>query len=245
MPSGDRVARKRPQARRLRAAGHRVSTAPTVKPNDDGHDSILAKTIGRSRLIVIVAVIAVLLAAFSLFLLGAIIAVETVVEAWYGVFAETLGPTDLTVRFLEIVSVMLKAVVFYLIGVGFYSLFISPLNLTIAMGIETLNDLETKIISVVIVIMAVHFLQRFIQHEETIDLLMMAGALALATLALVYFKTHAYREAKETKEERTQAQQHARKEMFRESHEEHDVEHGNGTNVTLRDAGANEPQQPD
>src|SRR5690606_2495273 len=233
------------QARRLRGGRIGHASARDVNPNDNGHDSFLAKTIGRSRLIVIVAVIAVLLAAFSLFLLGAIIAFKTVIEAWYGVFAETIGPTDLTVRFLEIVSVMLKAVVFYLIGVGFYSLFISPLNLTIAMGIETLNDLETKIISVVIVIMAVHFLQRFIQHDETMDLLMMAGALALATLALVYFKTHAYREAKETKDERTQAQQHARKEMFRESHEEHDVEHGGETEVALRDAGADEEQRPD
>lgn len=217
-----------------------------MKPNnDDGHDSFLAKTIGRSRLIVIVAVIAVLLAAFSLFLLGALIAIETVAEAWYGVFAGTMGPTDLTVRFLEIVSVMLKAVVFYLIGVGFYSLFISPLNLTIAMGVETLNDLETKIISVVIVIMAVHFLQRFIQHEDTLDLLLIAASLTLVTLALVYFKTHTYREAKETKQERTQAQEHARKEMFHESHEEHDVEQGGETSVTLRDAGANETQRPD
>lgn len=195
-----------------------------MEKQDDGHDSFIAKAIGRSRMIVIVAVIAVLLAAFSLFLLGAIIAVQTVAEAWHGVFADTIGPTDLTVRFLEIVSVMLKAVVFYLIGVGFYSLFISPLNLTIAMGVETLADLEVKIISVIIVIMAVHFLQRFIQHNEAIDLLMIAGALAIATLALVYFKSHAFEEAKQIKEQRTRAQAQARKEMFSHAHEEHDVE---------------------
>ncbi|MFO7189047.1 MAG: YqhA family protein [Pseudomonadota bacterium] len=190
----------------------------------DTHDSAAARLIGRSRLIVLVAVVAVLLAAFSLFLLGAIIALKTVAEAWQGVLAATLGPTDLTVRFLEIVSVMLKAVVFYLIGVGFYSLFISPLNLTVAMGIETLNDLETKIISVVIVIMAVHFLQRFIQHQDALDLVLVAGALAMATAALVYFKVHSFREAERAKTQRTPGQKRAREEMFRHAHEEHDIQ---------------------
>jgi uncharacterized membrane protein YqhA len=194
-----------------------------MKTNDDGHDSYFAKAIGRSRMIVIVAVIAVLLAAFSLFLLGAVIALETVYTSWHGVLAGTLGATDLTVRFLEIVSVMLKAVVFYLIGVGFYSLFISPLNLTIALGVETLNDLETKIISVVIVIMAVHFLQRYIQHDTGNDILLMAGSLSAVTIALVLFKVFAHREAQETKRERTQAQEHAREEMFHHAHEEHDM----------------------
>ncbi|HEY9380684.1 MAG TPA: YqhA family protein, partial [Burkholderiales bacterium] len=74
-----------------------------MKSTDDGHDSYFAKAIGRSRMIVIVAVIAVLLAAFSLFLLGAVIALETIYTSWHGVLAGNLGPTDLTVRFLEIV----------------------------------------------------------------------------------------------------------------------------------------------
>ena len=215
-------------ARRLRGACQHVAKRLPIrmKSTDDGHDSYFAKAIGRSRMIVIVAVIAVLLAAFSLFLLGAVIALETIYTSWHGVLAGNLGPTDLTVRFLEIVSVMLKAVVFYLIGVGFYSLFISPLNLTIALGVETLNDLETKIISVVIVIMAVHFLQQFIQQKSAMDILLAAGALSVVTIALVFFKIHAHREAKEIKQERTMAQQHAREEMFQRAHEEHDVKQG-------------------
>ena len=44
------------------------------------------------------------------------------------------------------------------IGVGLYSLFIAPLNLTVSLGVETLSDLESKVLSVVVVIMAVTFL---------------------------------------------------------------------------------------
>lgn len=47
----------------------------------DDHDSIAARLIGRSRMIVIVAV---MLSAFSLFLLGAVIAVETI---WFSLAA--------------------------------------------------------------------------------------------------------------------------------------------------------------
>lgn len=118
---------------------------PTLPvPIDDQHGSPLARLICRSRIIVIVAVAAVMASAISLFLLGAALAGETIWSAWRQVLGGEIGTTLLTVRFLEIVTVMLKAVFFYIIGVGLYSLFISPLNVTVALGVETLNDLETK-----------------------------------------------------------------------------------------------------
>ncbi len=62
--------------------------------------------------------------------MGAVLAVLRVWDASLGLLhGELGGSTDLTVAFLEIVSVMLKAVVFYIIGIGLYSLFIAPLNL--------------------------------------------------------------------------------------------------------------------
>ena len=189
----------------------------------DDHDTPLARLIGRSRLIVVVAVLAVLLAAFSLFLLGAYLAAENVYSAWSGVLGGDVQSTDLTVRFLEIVTVMLKAVFFYLIGVGFYSLFISPLNVTVAMGVETLNDLETKVISVIIVIMGVHFLEHFIQWVDPMITLQQAASLALVVTALVFFKIFAHREARDTKRHRPEAVEEARREMFEHSHEQHDI----------------------
>ena len=132
--------------------------------------SPLARTIGRSRFVVMIAVAAVMMVALSLFLLGAILAALSVWDAWKGVFEGRIGSTDLTVEFLEVVSVMLKAVVFYIIGVGLYSLFMAPLNPTVALGVETLNDLESKVISVVIVILAVTFLEHFIRWERPVEM---------------------------------------------------------------------------
>lgn len=187
---------------------------------DPKTDTQLAWLIGRSRLIVVVAVLAVLLAAFSLFLLGAWLALTTVWTTWRDVAGGEIGSTDIILRFLEIVTVMLKAVFFYLIGVGFYSLFISPLNVTVALGVESLNDLESKIISVIVVIMAVDFLERFIRGEG-LDLLYSAASLAVVVAALVFFKICTNREGHETRMRRDQ--ELARLEMFERAHEKQDV----------------------
>lgn len=192
-------------------------------PQADGHDTPFARLIGRSRVIVVVAVIAVLLTAFSVFLLGAYLALQEIWHAWSGVIEGSEQSTELTVRFLEIVTLMLKAVFFYLIGVGLYSLFIAPLNVTVALGVESLNDLEAKVISVVIVIMGVHFLERFIQWSDPLETLQHAASLALVVGALVVFKFFAHREAHEVKRQRPESMERAKKEMFERDHEQHDV----------------------
>jgi uncharacterized membrane protein YqhA len=86
---------------------------------------------------VLVPVLAVLLAAFSLFLLGTVQAVGGVWRAWGGVIQGRTEVPDLSVTFLRAVAVMLEA-----------CLFIAPLNLAVALGVETLNDLEERVISV-------------------------------------------------------------------------------------------------
>lgn len=189
-------------------------------------DTPLAWLIGRSRLIVVLAVLAVLLAAFSLFLLGAWLSVTTVWSTWRDVAGNDVGSTEIVVRFLEIVTVMLKAVFFYLIGVGFYSLFIAPLNVTVALGVETLNDLESKIISVIVVILAVDFLERYIGTENGIDIVYSAVSLAVVVAALVFFKIYTNREGKQAAKRRDQDR--ARLEMFERAHEKQDVAKATG-----------------
>ena len=129
--------------------------------------------------------------------------------------------TALTVRFLEIVTVMLKAVFFYLIGVGLYSLFISPLNLTVALGVKTLSDLEAKIMRGVIVILAVSFMELFIAERGDMTVLISAAALALAVIALVLFQWHAHRAGLDHSDHRPGEVEHAKAELFEHSHERH------------------------
>jgi uncharacterized membrane protein YqhA len=198
----------------------------------------LGRLIGRSRLIVLFAVLAVLLAAFSLFLLGTVQAVTSVWSAWSRVFVEHLGFTDLTVQFLEIVSTMLKAVVFYLIGVGLYSLFIAPLNVAVSLGVETLHDLESKVINVVVVIMAVTFLEHFVLWKAPLETLQFAAALALVVGALVLFQLYSHRAKEAQKAAEPDVQARAKHEMFERDREKHHVQEDEVTKRAGRESDA-------
>lgn len=189
----------------------------------------LSQTLGRTRYVVLLAVIAVMLVAITLFLMGTIQAFVGVWDAWrrfaesrFGL-AEADVSVNLTVKFLEIVSTMLKAVVFYIIGVGLYSLFIAPLNVTVALGVETLSDLESKVVSVVIVIMGITFLEHFIAWEEPLQTLQFGGALALVVGALVFFQTYSHRAKEDQKEHNPDAQKRAQRALTQNEGEEHTI----------------------
>jgi uncharacterized membrane protein YqhA len=197
-------------------------------PTDDGIDrrepavplAPFARAIGRTRYVVLAAVAAVLLVAMALFILGAALAVLRVWDAGLGLLhGELGGSTDLTVEFLEVVSVMLKAVVFYIIGIGLYSLFIAPLNLTTALGVETLNDLETKVVSVVVVIMAVTFLGHFIRWEQPTNTLLFGATLAVVVAALVLFQAYTHRAKEDQRRHNPDTQMRAKRELFDEDRE--------------------------
>jgi uncharacterized membrane protein YqhA len=193
-----------------------------------------SQSIGRTRYVVLLAVMAVMLVALSLFVLGTIQAVLGVWNTWIeaistgfrSISEETAtssgsGTAALTVRFLEIVSTMLKAVVFYIIGIGLYSLFIAPLNVTVALGVETLNDLETKVISVVIVIMGVTFLEHFIRWEDPIETLQFGAALAVVVFALVVFQLYSHRAKEDQKSNDPDVQKRAQRDLFQSDDEEY------------------------
>jgi len=192
-------------------------------PEKPGALSGLGTAIGRTRFIVLLAVIAVLLVAISLFLMGAVLAFTSIWKAWGGMVAGNAESSRLTVSFLEIVNVMLEAVVFYLVGVGLYSLFIGPLNVAIALGVETLNDLEDKIISVVVAILAVHFLEHFIQWKEPMETLQFGVALSVVVFSLVLFQIYSHRSKEDQKAHNPDVQARAQQKMFVQGDEAHEV----------------------
>lgn len=181
------------------------------------------RAIGRTRYVVLLAVIAVMLVAVSLFVLGAVQAALGVWHAWQEALHGGVNSTNLTVEFLEIVSTMLKAVVFYIIGVGLYSLFIAPLNLTASLGVESLNDLESKVVSVVIVIMAVTFLGHFIRWENPSEMLQRGASFSIVVAALVLFQFYNHRSKEDQQAHRPDVQVRAKREMFQEHKEGREI----------------------
>lgn len=195
-------------------------------PPGEQQRSILAplgRVIGRSRYVVLVAVVAVLLVAVSLFLLGAVLAFKEVWHAWAALFHGRLNSTDLTVNFLEVVSMMLKAVVFFIVGIGFYSLFIAPLNVAVALDVRTLHDLESKVVSVVVVILAVTFLEHFILWEKPLETLQHGAAMALVVAALVVFQLYSHRAKEDQQADAAGTHERAQRDLFRDDREEQEV----------------------
>lgn len=200
-----------------------------MKNNESQEDQPFARfgrLIGRSRYVVLLAVVAVMLVSASLFVLGAIGACKSIYMSWSALFAEgDAGSTEQVVQSLSIIGVMLRAVVFYLIGVGLYSLFIAPLNLTVALGVESLSDLETKVISVVIVILAISFLQQFIRWERPIELMQTGLTMAAVIAALVLFQFNSRRATEFSKKNQPDVQKRAQAEMFQEDKEAREITH--------------------
>lgn len=160
----------------------------------------------------------------ALFLLGTGVAAHKLWLITRSLMEGQFNATEVTVEFLEVVSVMLKAVVFYLVGVGLYSLFIAPLNLTVVLGVETLSDLESKVVSVVIVIMSVTFLEHFIAWKNPDQLLKFAAALALTILPLVAFQFLSHRVREDQRRHRPDTQSRAQKRLFQQDTETREVE---------------------
>lgn len=182
-----------------------------------------SQAIGHSRYIVLVAVAAVMLVAVSLFLLGAIQAFISVWHAWEAVVRIERESTQLTLQFLEVVSVMLKAVVFYIIGVGLYSLFVAPLNITVSLGVQTLSDLESKVISVVVVILGVTFLEHFVQWQDPLATLQFGAAMAVVIVALVFFQRHNHQAKEEQRQHHPNEQAKAQQHMFDHKNEKAEI----------------------
>ena len=197
--------------------------ARTAPPSHTPTVSRFSAIIGRSRFIVVLAVLAVMLVAVSLFLLGTWKAVLGVYHAWPDVLLGTSSNAELTVEFLEIVSLMLKAVVFYIIGVGLWSLFVAPLNITVSLGVQTLSDLESKVVSVVVVILGVTFLEHFIRWREPLATLQFGAAMALVVTALVFFQRYAHQAKEDQKSHDPNEQVRAQQALFQREEEEHVV----------------------
>lgn len=89
---------------------------------------------------------------------------------------------------------------------------------------ETLSDLESKVVSVIIVIMSVTFLEHFIAWKNPDELLKFAGALSLTILPLVAFQFLSHRVKEDHRRHRPDTQSRAQKRLFQQDTETRQVE---------------------
>jgi uncharacterized membrane protein YqhA len=141
-------------------------------------------SVSLTRFIVLVPAIGMMLGAITLTVVGAIEVFNTIVTA-FGGHAEA---KDYVIAFVEIADVFLLAVVLFIIAIGLYELFIDEISgLPDWLVFNSLDDLKSQLIGVVVVVLAVFFLGRAVHGDDALNLLYLGGGIAAVTAALSLF----------------------------------------------------------
>lgn len=158
-------------------------TAPT--PPRSGP---LLRMLARSRYLIVIAVLSILLAATALLAYGAW---ETVALLRGLALSDGAGPKGakgLILAFIELTDLFLLATVLYVIAIGLFELFVDDrMDLPNWLEIHDLNDLKDKLIGVLVVVMGVLFLGQVVTWDGQRDLLGYGVGIACVIAALTWF----------------------------------------------------------
>ena len=147
---------------------------------------MLIKMIAAIRYLVIIPIIGLIIAAAILFVFGGIGLVRFLFENITNP-NNVLGSEVLpAVEVVEFVHQFLIGTVLFITAVGFYQLFIHEVDLPLWLKIETSEELETLLIGLSVVVLAVNFLT-VVFGPEDVDLLNHGAGIALPIAALALF----------------------------------------------------------
>jgi uncharacterized membrane protein YqhA len=146
----------------------------------------MRKILGLTRYVVVVPSLAAIVGALLLMAQGSIAMIEVVVES----LAQGSSIKDSIVEVLTAIDAILLGTVLLVIGYGLYELFVdSELQVPAWLQINDLDDLKSKLIGVVVAIIAVVFVGVFIDSNRADDVVsygLGAGALVLALAVFAY-----------------------------------------------------------
>ncbi|MFN8473957.1 MAG: YqhA family protein [Anaerolineae bacterium] len=155
---------------------------------------MIAKTLAGARYVFLIAVISTLILALGLFIYGAVAAGSVLWQALdFRDFARKEAK-DVVVAAIEVIDLFLIATVAYITGLGLYELFVDDkLELPGWLQIHSLDDLKSRLIGVLVVVIAISYLG-FIATWKGGDWAPLAfgGGAALIIAALTFFiwKSH-------------------------------------------------------
>jgi len=136
--------------------------------------------------IIILPVIATMVAALAMMIYGVFQTWNLVYDLFFA--AERLHGEEALLHAIEIVDLFLLATVVQVVSLGLYQLYFKQdLAVPKWLKIETLDDLKSKLVGVVITVLAVFFLGQAVTWRTGPDILYLGGAVALVIVALTYF----------------------------------------------------------
>ncbi|HEY3312484.1 MAG TPA: YqhA family protein [Anaerolineales bacterium] len=144
----------------------------------------------KSRYLAIIGVLGLLVASLAAFMWGIFQTAHVLV-----LIAESLG-TDggITVALIEIVDIFLIATTLLIFAVNLYELFIADVELPEWMVAHDLHELKTKLSSMIVLVMAVKFVEKLAEVKDYGDLLQFGVAVALVSGVLIAFGHFGHRD---------------------------------------------------
>ena len=144
---------------------------------------MLKRMVEGSRYLVVIGVISSLIASLAVFVWG-LVKTGVVVLG----LLRTGGADPLTVvRLIELMDKFLIAVGLYIFAVGLYELFIGDLDLPDWLVIHDLHDIKSRLSQILVLFMAVTFLEHLVEWKEPLATLYFAVAITLVMGALIAF----------------------------------------------------------
>ena len=148
---------------------------------------MLHRILARSRYLMLIAVFGSFAASVTLLIYGAL---ETVITIRHTatVPVSRENSKQLILSCIEVVDLFLLATVFYITALGLYELFIDDrIKVPIWLEIHTIEDLKTKLTSVIVVVLSVLFLSEVVRWNGGTNILPLGGGIALVIAAQTYF----------------------------------------------------------
>ncbi|MBW7957684.1 MAG: YqhA family protein [Deltaproteobacteria bacterium] len=143
------------------------------------------RILSASRYLVIIPVVVMLFASAAAFLWGGY---RTVVVLMH--LVSTAGTSEEGHAIIELIPIMdtfLIATGLLIFAVGMYELFIGKVQLPAWLIIHDLHDLKAKLGSVIILVMAVAFLENLIHWKNAWETLLFATGIAVVSAVLIAF----------------------------------------------------------
>ncbi len=137
-----------------------------------------------TRYLVAIPALGSIIGSLVLMVIGAIDVVNSIIS-----LADSKSPTkDAVINILTAVDTLLLATVLLVIGYGLYELFVDPrISLPPWLEIRSLDDLKSKLIGVVVAIIAVFFLGVLVEDRDPDDVLLIGAGAAALVIALAAF----------------------------------------------------------
>jgi uncharacterized membrane protein YqhA len=143
----------------------------------------MGKFLAGTRYLALIGVLALLAAALAAFGWG----IAKTVEALALVITSLGRDPVIIIALIEIVDAFLVAMALLLFSVSIYELFIGELSVPAWMKIDDLHDLKTRLGSILVLVMAVKFLEKLAEWKDAQETLYFALSITLVSAVLIAF----------------------------------------------------------